>query len=191
MHRLAASFVLAYHGCDKSTGDSVLQGESFRESTNEYDWLGRGVYFWEANPERGLEWAIEQSQRPKSTVKVPYVVGAIIEMGRCLDLTTKIGIDQLKIAYADLQTAMAGAMPNNGKDKLRRRLDCAVVNRLHTLYAAAKAPPIQTVKGVFTEGGEIYEGAGFQKKTHIQIAVIDPSCIKGVFIPRPYPKIPV
>jgi hypothetical protein len=34
---------------------------------------------------------------------------------------------------------------------------------------------------VFIEGAPIYEGSGFFEKTHIQIAVCNPDCIKGVF----------
>lgn len=56
MHRLSSSFVLGYHGCDQSVGEALLRGEPFRISNNDYDWLGPGVYFWEANPERGLAW---------------------------------------------------------------------------------------------------------------------------------------
>ena len=40
---------------------------------------------------------------------------------------------------------------------------------------------IDTVKGVFIEGGAVYEGSRFYEKTHIQIAVCNPYCIKGVF----------
>lgn len=35
--------------------------------------------------------------------------------------------------------------------------------------------------GVFVEGEPIYPGAGFDAKTHVQICVCDPACIKGVF----------
>ena len=47
------SFILGFHGCDKSTVDKVINGvESLVPSMNEYDWLGHGVYFWENNIER-------------------------------------------------------------------------------------------------------------------------------------------
>jgi hypothetical protein len=44
-----------------------------------------------------------------------------------------------------------------------------------------KLPPVDTIKGVFTEGLPVYPNAGFREKTHIQIAVRSPACIKGVF----------
>lgn len=41
-------------------------------------------------------------------------------------------------------------------------------------------------RGVFTEGGPIYPNAGFVEKTHIQICIINPNCIKGYFAPLAY-----
>jgi len=49
-----------------------------------------------------------------------------------------------------------------------------------------------SVRGVFFEGKDIYKNAGFKEKNHIQIAIKNPNCIKGYFIPREldkrYPK---
>ena len=54
----APSFVLGYHGCDSEVGERVLAGEmELKPSTNPYDWLGTGIYFWENNPGRALAWA--------------------------------------------------------------------------------------------------------------------------------------
>jgi hypothetical protein len=46
MHRLASTFVLGYHGCDRVVGERLLRGTPFRPSDNEYDWLGPGIYFF-------------------------------------------------------------------------------------------------------------------------------------------------
>ena len=37
---------------------------------------------------------------------------------------------------------------------------------------------------VIVEGDELYPGAGFHDKNHIQICIRNPNCIKGFFIPR-------
>ena len=66
MHNLTASFVLGYHGCDRDAGEKLLQNEQFRPSENSYDWLGSGIYFWEANPDRALDWAIQRTASKKS-----------------------------------------------------------------------------------------------------------------------------
>ena len=93
MHRLSSSFVLAFHGCDKSVGDRLVNGEPFKASDNEFDWLGPGIYFWENNWQRGLEFATEHMKRKGSKITVPFVVGAVIDLGSCLDLTTKVSVD--------------------------------------------------------------------------------------------------
>ena len=161
-----------------------MAGAAFELSNNDYDWLGPGIYFWEANPQRGLEFAKEASKREPLRISNPFVIGAVIELGLCLDLTTSIGLEWVRIAYDSLvHVARAAALdlPSNSGDNLTRNLDCAVIRRLHTILDAQKLPPIDTLKGVFTEGQPVYPGAGFREKTHIQIAVSNPRCIKGVF----------
>jgi hypothetical protein len=163
---------------------AIVGGRDFKPSNNDYDWLGPGIYFWEANPSRGLEFAEEASKRKSTQISKPFVIGAVIELGLCLDLTTSSGLDWVRIAYKSLvevSRAAVLALPINSKDNLRRNLDCAVVRRLHTLLQAQKQPSIDTIKGVFTEGEPAYPGAGFREKTHIQIAVLNARCIKGVF----------
>jgi hypothetical protein len=78
VHELATSFVLGYHGCDRAVADALIAGEEFRHETNEWDWLGSGAYFWEANPLRGLEYAYELKANPKKSkgsIQTPAVVG--------------------------------------------------------------------------------------------------------------------
>lgn len=61
MYQCHPSFVLGFHGCDKKVGEGILSGKIQHEfSENDYDWLGRGIYFWENDPYRAREWAIEQ-----------------------------------------------------------------------------------------------------------------------------------
>jgi hypothetical protein len=38
---------------------------------------------------------------------------------------------------------------------------------------------------MFTEGGKLYRNSGFHKKSHVQIAVREDACIKGLFLPNP------
>ena len=183
MHRLSTSFVLGYHGCDIEVAEALLKGKAFKQSQNDYDWLGPGVYFWEANPQRGLDFAIEASTRKKSSIKNPTVVGSIIDLGLCLDMTTRGAIEMVKVAYDSLKDTFEAAgkdLPKNGSDLLLRRLDCAVVRRLHSILEEEDTS-LDTVRGVFIEGSPIYPNSGFNEKTHTQIAVRRLSCIKGVF----------
>jgi len=185
LHSLASAFILGYHGCDRRVGERLLSGTPFLPSNNAYDWLGPGIYFWEANPRRGLDFARETTRRKPAGIEEPFVVGAVLDLGLCLDLTTTAGIEWVKIAYENLARSAATwgsvRMPTNSADGLRRNLDCAVIRRLHSILEAQDLPAVDTVKGVFTEGGPIYPGAGFDEKTHIQIVVRNQRCIKGVF----------
>jgi hypothetical protein len=184
LHRLASTFVLGYHGCDRQVGERILKGRPFRPSSNDYDWLGPGVYFWEANPQRGIDSARETAARTHGNISGPFVIGAVIELGLCLDLTTSAGIEWVRIAYDSLKASAAVGgveLPRNSSDRLRRNFDCAVIRRLHSILEALSLSAVDTVRGVFTEGKPIYPGAGFDAKTHIQIAARDMDSIKGVF----------
>ncbi len=187
MHRLTTTFVLGYHGCDESVAERLLAGEPFQKSANDYDWLGPGIYFWEANPLRGLEFAAELQSAPwGSDITKPAVVGAVIDLGLCLDMTTTAGIRQVCAAHSSYISncqETGDVIPTNSLDThyLRRQLDCAVFAQLHEIRKDNIEQPIDTVRGVFEEGGPAYEGAGFRAKTHIQICVCNISNIKGVF----------
>ena len=131
MHKLSSAFVLGYHGCDRAIAEQLIAGAPFVASENDYDWLGSGVYFWEANPRRGLDFAYELQRwrRGKSNeIKHPYVVGAAIDLGFCLDLMSFDGIRAVASTYKNLLEYCAGAgtqVPSNsgGQDLLFRKLD--------------------------------------------------------------------
>jgi hypothetical protein len=96
VHELSSSFILGYHGCDRSTAEDLLNYTPFQISANEYDWLGAGIYFWESNPVRAMDWAkhLQKIRKGKSNEIVePYAVGAVIDLGYCLDLVSTTGIE--------------------------------------------------------------------------------------------------
>lgn len=183
--------MLAYHGCDMTTAQALLSGSPFQVSDKPYDWLGEGAYFWEWDPVRAYEWAKER--RPVA----PCVVGAAIELGNCLDLTTQTGIRAVKRAYKSYEhlRIQAGNPPLTNKDgknsspgdRVLRLLDRAVVDHLHATYKTeAKRHPgrfqaFDTVRALFPEGDELYPTAGFREKTHVQISVKGIQVIRGVF----------
>ena len=188
-----SNLVIGFHGCDKSVVDKVILGKTdLIASTNDYDWLGSGIYFWENNEERAWQWARDLAKRKKSQVQEPAVIGALIDLGYCFDLTDSFYLQELKTSYKvleELYTDTNLPLPQNstiGKspDKLIRKLDCAVVQTALKINAKANAHPYDSVKGMFWEGQELYPNAGFREKNHIQICVCNPNCIKGYFLPR-------
>jgi hypothetical protein len=190
LHHLSSSFILGYHGCDRDVGEALLaHSRQFKPSENDYDWLGGGAYFWEANPVGGLEFAFQLQTRRHGTsseIKQPYVIGAILDLGFCLDLMSSTGMRAVQQSYRELSDAFATAtkgLPANerGEDLVFRRLDCAVINYMHAIRQRTGATPFDTVRGLFVEGGPAYPGAGFRAKTHTQICVRNAACIKGTF----------
>lgn len=139
---LSNPYVLGYHGCEKSVGEAILRGDvdHLKKSENSWDWLGKGVYFWEADPKRGYEWAEEYCKRKGGT---PMVIGAVIHLGNCLNLMDRTSLLTLRDTY-ELYTVFrestkpGQALPVNDARK-RHMLDCQVINHLHEAIEEANA----------------------------------------------------
>lgn len=171
------------------------KGFLLKKSENDYDWLGHGVYFWENNHERALQFAQELKDNPpkgkENLIEEPAVLGVIIDLGHCLDLLDSKYLDVLKVAYDYLCKSSEFfdlVLPKNKStasgELLVRNLDCAVIETAHELNETLGKQEYDSVRGVFFEGNDLYENAGFKDKNHIQIAIRNQNCIKGFFIPR-------
>jgi hypothetical protein len=138
-----------------------------------------------------MDFPRELMKSPRSSSKATNlaVVGAVIDLGLCRDLTTAAGIEYVRVAhkaFLDIfKVADARKLPENSKDGLRRSLDYAVINTLHGIRKDSGESTFDSVKGIFIEGSKIYPGSGFREKTHVQICVRDANCIIGVFRVRP------
>ena len=192
LYSTRANLVIGFHGCDKQLAEDIVAGKKEMEpSNNIYDWLGPGFYFWENNYQRALLWAEEKAEKSE-LIKEPGVLGAVIDLGYCLDLMDSECLTDLKMAYDVLVESCEKEkipLPKNeniGKstDKLLRKLDCAVIQVAHKLSFDSDGKQYDSVRGLFTEGGQLYPGSGFASKSHVQICVCNPNCIKGFFLPR-------
>lgn len=197
LYKRFPSFVLGFHGCDRIVGEAVIAGyQQLESSANQFDWLGGGVYFWEGNPARALEFAqcaaTDAAYTTQGKISDPFVVGAVIDLGICFSLQDSNCLAELPLAYASLRKSckIAGVpMPKNkgrDEDKGARFLDCAVIEVMHRLRLASTPPmvPYDTVRATFSEGKALYRGAGFSEKAHVQIAVRNTQkCILGYFRP--------
>ena len=193
MYSTRPGYILGFHGCDESVSESVISGQShLRGSTNNYDWLGNGIYFWENNYERALAFAKELKENPrrdKPPIHNPSVVGAIINLGTCLDLLDSIYLDLLRESHKVLENSAKKLnipLPTNKAGKgsnelMLRNLDCLVIEHLNRVILKNK---FDSVRGVFVEGDKIYPTSGFHEKNHIQLCIKNPNCIKGFFKPR-------
>ncbi len=169
-------YLLGYHGTDSETARKAVLGELRLEpSTNVYDWLGKGIYFWEGSRQRAYEWALQE--HPDD----PAVLGGVISLGHCLDLLEQECLDYVHETYqalkADAEQRKIELPVNGGK---RRELDCAIIN------AAVRGhePAYDSVRAAFQEGKALAKSSGIHQRSHIQIAVHNPNCIKGYFYPQ-------
>lgn len=192
MARLATSFVLGYHGCDADIARRVIDGDMpLLQSDRDYDWLGPGAYFWEADPIRAMEYAMWKHDRGQ--IAEPTVIGAVIDLRDCLDLTNREDTGLLASAHTsflslnergDLPLPVNRNVPDDPfENLLLRYLDCAIFRHLHRLVERAGLAPYDTVRGMFEEGGQAFPGSAIKAKTHTQIAVRNNDCIKGIFYP--------
>jgi hypothetical protein len=182
--------IIGFHSCDMEVGLKLLNGEiELLPSENEWDWLGPGSYFWEQDPSRSLQYATENAegrQKNRKPAKTPFVIGAIIELGNCLNLVESTSLQILKEAYdglKDLSDKSGTRLPANNDSN--RALDCAVINYIHKTRNEVGKLPYDSVRCAFPEGEEAYPGAMITSRLHIQICICNPECIKGFFLPRP------
>jgi hypothetical protein len=167
------------------------------QSDRAYDWLGPGFYIWESDEQRAREWAEAKVRR--GDYAEAAVIGAAIDLGNCLDLVSRHDLELVRGAYRSLvkQHAETGLqMPTNrgvgtdpDDDRVLRLLDCAVIKHLHAMIESVPlpervVPAFDTVRGMFGEGGQLYPGGGFRERSHVQIAVRNMDCVKGIFFPR-------
>ena len=134
-----SNYILGFHGCDKSVADKLLSTDypDFKMSVNDYDWLGNGMYFWENDPNRALEFALQKQKWSPDNFPNPVVIGAIIDLGNCLNFLENQHILNLKTIYQMLKNSDF-YLPKNAKahssdeDYLFRYLDKYAVELLVT-----------------------------------------------------------
>lgn len=187
MYSIQPNIIIGFHGCSKEIGLKVINGEvDLLYSHNDYDWLGDGVYFWENDYERALEFAKETKKEE------PFVIGAAIHLGYCLDLTKRQNLQIVKTSYNHLLEDSIKTATENKKgrkdgyheDIFLRYLDCAVIRAIHKFNTENGYRDYDSVRAAFWEGQPIYQNAGFKEKNHIQICVRNHKSILGYFLPR-------
>jgi hypothetical protein len=188
VYSVLPSYALGFHGCDATVAEKIFAGKAhLQRSKNEFDWLGEGIYFWENNPARALQYATDLQEHPRKKgprIKVPAVVGAVIELGFCLNLLDAEYLGLMRESFDNLNALherFGVPLPANRGDMLLRQLDCAVINSMHQTRVERNLRPFDTVRAAFAEGGDLYPGSGISAKHHIQLCVRRRSCIKGYF----------
>jgi len=118
-----------------------------------------------------------------------FVLGAIIELGSCLNLIEPQSLSILKEAHdglVKLHQQLDKKMPVDEGDN--RKLDCAVFRSIHQVRRENGDPPYDTIRAAFSEGIQVYPDASFTSRGHLQICVLNTDLIRGYFLPRPLEK---
>ena len=114
------------------------------------------------------------------------MVGAVVELRGCLDLTDTAGTRRLADGFDRLLRRFdvdESRLPRNRGTSLKARYrDCLAIN-FNAEHEASDT--IRSVRGAFEEGEPVFHGASLRRQTHIQIAVRDISCVVGLFRPNP------
>jgi hypothetical protein len=159
-----------YHGTSVEAAQRILSGR-FEPSRNEYDWLGDGAYFFEDGPLRALDWARERFGADAA------VIGAEIDLSRCIDLLDTRWNAVVREAYDGLLAVLAGeGLPAPRQGTGAHRLDRAVINHAAGLLEQI-GMPVRSVRASFREGDPLYPGSALYDRAHVQICVRDPSAI--------------
>jgi hypothetical protein len=174
--------VVAFHGTRKATADNLVAGVPFGQSENDDDWLGHGIYFWEYAPQQAWWWAERRYGEQDAAV-----VGALVRLGRCIDLLDPNNAELLVKAHGDLELALKSVgqpMKNNANTHKYR--DCAVFNYLFATLAQSNME-VESARAVFVplEAGKglprLWDRSGVFRGAHIQLSVREPNNILAVW----------
>jgi len=167
----ASSPVTGYHGTHGDAARAILR-DGFIVSENDYDWLGRGVDFFQDAPQRSIEWA---ARRYGNTAAV---VGAVIHLQDCMDLLDITWASLLAEAY----DSFLGHLKKAGLVEPRQttgahRLDKAVIDYICGMLHDG-GTSIRSVRAAFAEGAPVFPSSALMSRAHVQIAVRDVSVIE-------------
>jgi hypothetical protein len=184
--------VVGYHGTLLSSANALAMRkfDPGRESRRPR-WLGNGLYFFEDNAQLAAFYAFQRQTKHQAP---GAVLKARIRLGSCLDLSQDFGQRIARQAYTVLrkECVMDGAASprqkpleihkgqvragysGEWKDYGVNALDHAVVERAVMVAEELHGLRFDTVRGLFLDGGELYDTSWFFDLAHIAIAVRSP-----------------
>lgn len=74
----------AFHGTDLETATTIRDEQSFKGTTDEKEYLGNGVYFFENSKWHAIDWGRRKCKKEGN--KDLGVILATVNLGKCLDL---------------------------------------------------------------------------------------------------------
>jgi hypothetical protein len=181
IHRLRG-----YHATTPECAAEILS-RGFKLSDHSYEWLGKGIYFFQDTKDYARYWA--RNERKEGLLAEPAIIGAEINYERFLDLVEHQHLLKLKKFYERLEksartdygSAKAAQRAHDGVWKPRAHpLDCFVINEA-ALAAEEGGEPFYALRAVFFEGDPIYPKSHLFDRQHIQVAVREPKLIHKIW----------
>lgn len=167
--------VCGYHGTSQRSAPEIIE-RGFDFSTNDYDWLGTGVYFFQDAPMRAATWARERY--PDS----PAVIRSELVLENCLDLLDIAWNPIIRETYAmfvlEYEKAKIPLPRQNPQKSKAHRLDCAFFNYIVEKIFASQNITVGSIRAVFNEGDRIYPNSAIFDRAHVQIVIRDLSLIQ-------------
>jgi hypothetical protein len=177
--------LVGYHGTKIESARRILQ-TGFTPSRNSYDWLGKGVYFWQDAPYRAWDWAKGYCQKNGGD---PAVIRSLVKIRRdefmdLIDYSQDPNwANHLSRTHQYLQQKTSSIILPNKRAVGYHALDRLVVDTLIQDILKPMGINILAVRACFQEGEEIYPGSAIYNKSHIQVAVRDTnSIVKSILL---------
>ena len=152
----------AFHGTTLEVAKKIHKEQRFIPSYSEQNYLGDGVYFYEASMEYAKTWAREKFNGDRIGV-----IRSVISLGRCLDLHDREHIDFLRKTASDLAE-------RSGK----QITDAFVIN----FIAGNFSNKVDTVRATYTKrySKRVFKGSHFYYENALIICVRNLQSIVGI-----------
>ncbi|MGH2558955.1 MAG: hypothetical protein ACRDJH_07815 [Thermomicrobiales bacterium] len=186
--------ILAYHATTREAWAQIQADNRLKESDRHYDWLGRGVYFWQAGPARAWVWKVHQ-QLPKHLRATPdQVIVLEVELtwnpAECVDL---LDIYWYRYLLGRAESIISFWSDSLGwdPDRIDRELqrnaeidtaqphafDCRLIDSLCEDLFDLYGLEVRAVRGAFQHLARLYAHSAFRYGDHVQIAIRHPAMI--------------
>lgn len=167
--------IYGYHGTSAEAAAAILQ-DGFNISSNEYDWLGKGVYFWQDAPLRAWTWA-NQNYHDN-----PAVIRSSIRLENCMDLLDIKWFPFIRRVYnsfvAEYESTNQTLPQQNPERSKAHRLDCAFFDYTVEKVLQPEGQIVKAIRSVFVEGDRIFPNSAVFDLAHVQIAIRDTALIE-------------
>lgn len=167
--------IYGYHGTNMDIASAILD-TGFKISSNDYDWLGTGIYFFQDAPLRAFQWA--NFRYPNN----PAVIRSLIRLENCMDLFDIEWIPIIREAYdifvEEYRKSNQPLPKQNPARSKAHRLDCAYFNYIINQILAPQGEQINVVRALFIEGQRVYPNSAIFDLAHVQLAVRNSAMIE-------------